>query len=322
MPALLLMAVIQHGTAPFVSAQEPPVISLQLSAQTYQLTVGDPVPLTLSATYPPGYQVLLPNLPTQWGALEVLKQERPAISLNPDGTETVSQRIVVTAFAPGSAKSLSIDIQARDTGGRLTNHKTPPLELTVTPVLPDTGAVLRELKPQARFEFPIMWPLIIGGAIVAMAVSSGLFVLIGKIVRNRRRRVAPLEIRTPYETALDEVNDIERYNLPAQGQITEHYTLLATCIRHYLENAYQVPATELSTEEIIAKVADTAISTDNSVAIIDMLLETDVAKFSGQGIDEDTAHAFTTRVRDLIIKVTPPSVWSGREAVRSGSGSF
>ena len=48
--ALLLSAVIQYGFVRSVAAQEPSRINLQITAQTYQLTVGDPVSLSLVAT--------------------------------------------------------------------------------------------------------------------------------------------------------------------------------------------------------------------------------------------------------------------------------
>jgi hypothetical protein len=43
---------------------------------------------------------------------------------------------------------------------------------------------------------------------------------------------------------------IERLDLPGQGRFKEYYSLVADCLRRYLEGMYQLPAMDLTTTEI------------------------------------------------------------------------
>ena len=51
-----------------------------------EMTVGDPVQLTLEVTHPAGYQVVIPKLEQSWGPFEVRGQSQAATEANDDGT--------------------------------------------------------------------------------------------------------------------------------------------------------------------------------------------------------------------------------------------
>ena len=94
-------AALVSGTAP---AQVAPSSAVQISLTPSQpdLTVGEPVTLTLEITYPDDHAVVVPRLERTWGPFEVLSQEPVKISVNGSGRRTTQQQIDVTLFSVGT----------------------------------------------------------------------------------------------------------------------------------------------------------------------------------------------------------------------------
>jgi len=83
-----------------VKADSP--VEARLTIEDKDLTVGDPIHITLSVTHPAGHQVIFPQLESNWGDLTV-KHQSPATTVdNGDGTETTNQTMDVRVFASGT----------------------------------------------------------------------------------------------------------------------------------------------------------------------------------------------------------------------------
>ena len=114
----VLIANIGHA-----EAQEAEGVEIRLTADRRELAVGDLVELTLRAAYPEGYQAIFPRLPKDWGGFEVRDQSQVEITANPDGTETMSQVIEVTLFAPGTFETPELSVALRDPGGQVIEQR-------------------------------------------------------------------------------------------------------------------------------------------------------------------------------------------------------
>ena len=94
---LLTLAIL----LPLATAHAQEGISAALTAEVSELNVGDVIPLTLQVTHPAGYRVIPVQLEQSWGEVEVRDVSSTVVTLNPDGTETTTQTIAVTLWAPG-----------------------------------------------------------------------------------------------------------------------------------------------------------------------------------------------------------------------------
>ena len=73
--AALIVAATVSGAS--VEAQSADRVNVSLKAPEGDFTVGDPIPLTLEATYPSGFQVILPSLAGSWGPLKYGRSRPP-----------------------------------------------------------------------------------------------------------------------------------------------------------------------------------------------------------------------------------------------------
>jgi len=281
-------------------------IDITFTAAQEELTVGDPVELTLSVTHPAGYQVVVPQLPQLWGDYEVRSQGDLVTVANDDGTETTSQAIMVTLFALGTYQTPSLTLSLRDNDGQLLERVVPQLSLTVTPVLDPEDNTLRDIKPQAALSTVLPWLSIIGSLVLALVLALLGWWLYKRLKSRLAAASDPLitprfiDPRPAYQIANEELDRIERMDLPGQGRFKEYYSLVTDCLRYYLEGTYAVPAIDLTTAETRRALQQTQLNAEHVKQFITLFSEGDLVKFARFVPLTEDAYRITGWARQLV----------------------
>ncbi len=264
--------------------------------------VGDPIILTLSVHHPKDLQVIFPDLGEQWGKFTVVSQTLGGSLSQEDGFETTTQLIDVRAFQAGIFDIPPLLIQLSDLDGNLTEVSTSPLSLTISTVLTEGDRTLRDIKPQAAIPYTNFLPWAGLGGILLVAVLGVSF-----FYRHQRSNGhgGSIDTRRPDEVALDELDRIEKLNLPEANAYKSHYTLVSDCIRTYIENRYQVGTSEHTTGEIFKNLQISGASPENVRQIVSILAECDLVKFSKFQPDTVSAHLVIVESREIIAGTTP-----------------
>ncbi len=299
---LLLITAIAFLTAIPATAKADSPVEARLTIEDKDLTVGDPIHITLSVTHPAGHQVIFPQLESNWGDLTV-KYQSPATTVdNGDGTETTNQTMDVRVFAPGTFTTPPLSVTISDSEGQLSEIAASPATLVISSVLIDGDNELRDIKPQAELPFfnVFLW-------IITLLV----FVLVvGGIVYLRRRhtmkmRMAEIDNRFPHEVALDELDRLEGLKLPEAGRFKEHYTLTSDCLRSYMEKTYHLPVMERTTGEIQANLKQINIPVDIANKFISFLQDSDLIKFSKFKPDVTSSYELLENARQIVEETKP-----------------
>jgi len=193
----------------------------------------------------------------------------------------VVQRITITAFDTGYWAIPPFKLKA---GGRET--ETAPLLLRVNAFAVDSAAVPAPIKPIHRLPFSALWwarqhwPWIAGVAGVGLLVALALLL----VRRLRRSKVqAPVAVvpeRPLHERVLAQLDELERERLWQQGQHKAYQSRLTDLLRAYIEERYQVPALERTTDELLHELRVSPLSTDHRTMLANMLREADLVKFA------------------------------------------
>lgn len=300
---LPVFAQARNSTVEFVveSAPEP-------------LTVGDRVTLRLAVTHPADVEVPLPSLGQEWGPFEVLDQSAPERVDHDDGTATTSKDFVVTLFAPGEYQTPPLTITQRLRDGTLADLAAPSIRLEVSSVLTEDLA-LRDLKPQASLPVPPLWPWLLGGLWLVGLLATVLAGASFWAYRRWFRRPAPgvaaplfVDPRPPEVIARAELDRIEALDLPARNRIKEHYSLVADCLRRYIEGRYGLPALERTTGELrqAFRGAATPAPRQRVNAFLDLFTESDLVKFARYIPPREAISRLIPGARRIIDETTPP----------------
>jgi hypothetical protein len=253
-------------------AQAAEGVRTALTAGKSELTVGDPVDLTLDVTHPAGYQVIIPRLESTWGNFEVRSQGPTETTPNADGTETTRQTISVTLYRPGTFETPALPFSLTSADGQVLDDAAAPVSLTVSPVLAEGDSTLNDIRPQADMPLPLPWPALAGGLAALATVAAG-----GWWLFNRRRTV---DNRPPFQVALDELARIEKLGLPEQGRFKEYYSLITDTLRVYLEKQFEINATDRTTTELKQNLGYTSLAAEQTRALLDLFFDADLVKFA------------------------------------------
>jgi hypothetical protein len=299
----LLMALALMAMA--LPARAADGIQITLTANQSELTVGDPVELTLEVHHPAGYQVIIPQLEDNWGPFEVKGQSQATTIANDDGTETTYQIITVTVFDLGDFETPALPLTISDGNGAVVEELTPPVALTVIPTLSEDDSALKDIRPQVGMKVPSVLPWVMGGWLVAaVLVGSGWWLY--RRWRGGHLFAPVIDNRPPYQVAFDELDRIRGLRLPDKGCFKEHYTLVTDCLRTYIEKQFKVHALDRTTTELNVSLRGSSIAPDQARRFIDLFVESDLVKFAKLTPDVEVAHQLTDQARTLV-DVTRPT---------------
>ena len=298
-PLLILLVLLVAGPA---AAQSSETTIAVLAAPAGQLTVGDPIELTLSVTHPADSHAIMPELAGEWGPFLVNNQSAPVTQANGDGTESTSQVIDARLFAPGSFTTPPVVIGLTDSAGQISEVLAQPLTVDITSVLVEGDSELRDIKPQAEMPYVniLLWVL----AALIMALLVGVVLLIVRHLRARRA-LAAMDNRLPHEVALDEFDRIEDLQLPDAGLFKEHYTLVSDTLRIYMEKRVNVPMMERTTAEIQEGLKQTNLEPSISGHLLSILDVSDLVKFSKFSPEAASAYGIVTSARQIVQATIP-----------------
>jgi len=297
---LVVVAIFALAAPLAVSADS--LVTASLSADTGEFTVGDPVRLTLSVTHPPGYQVILPQLESNWGDFLIQAQSAGSTIAGSDGKEITTQVIDARLFSPGEFSTPPLTLTVSDESGQLIYISAEPIPVTISSVLVEGDSELRDIKPQAALPYVNYLPWIAGiGALGILAAGSVFW------YRRRKRLFAQAAVdnRLPHEVALDELDRVEQLDLAKSGRFKEHYTLVSDCIRVYMEKTYHFPVLERTTGEIRSDLKRTKVSNEVAQEFISLLDESDLVKFSKFRPDIRSAHLIVQNSRQIVERTKP-----------------
>lgn len=329
----LLLAV---GGAAIVSAagsavawaqeSEPPVrITFKAdAAEGAELQFGDVVPLVLEITHSPDQTVVVGRLPRygQWGPFEVRNQTPGRRTVNDDGTVTMRQDIEAAALGTGTLQTPDIPITVRHPDGSEETVYPFPVEVVVHSVLSGPDDPPEDIQPQADLSTPLLEQPPVRAAAAVLAAAALVAAAAGAYYLYRRRRspgdlpLPVVDTRTPWEAAIDELDRIERLDLPEDGHFKEHYTLVAGAVRMYVHAMYltdvsAVDAIDMTTDEIASAMRRSALGVERVRLVIDLLSECDLVKFAKYTPSVSSAYEASGQARH-IVEVTRPAPANGR----------
>ena len=149
--------------------------------------------------------------------------------------------------------------------------------------LNSADANIKDVKPPVDIPgtLSLLWLLL-----VLLAIGGFLFLR----WRQQKKPRAPIVVKTPWEQAYEELQELERRNLFGQGQIKEYFSRLSAIVRRYIEKRFDIQAPEMTTEEFLNSVKNApGIEARHKEILKNFLVLCDMVKFAKYGADEKEA---------------------------------
>lgn len=263
-------------------------VSVSASLDSTLMVIGGQMNLTLEVTQPAGLAVMLPVFTdTITKNIEVVEVGKPDTTIQNNNLINISQVIRVTSFDSGLHYIPPIAFEYKR-GELVEKQTTNPLALMVVNpfenVDPEKGVF--DIKQPINTPFSFAELLKYLNWAVAFMLFSSLLVLAIHWWLKRKNPIKNLLFKNkpkdpPHVTALRELEKIKNEKAWQKGLVKQFYSQLTDVLRIYLEERYQFPAMEKTTDEILKSLKEVELPDDKLLAKMKKILETaDLAKFA------------------------------------------
>jgi hypothetical protein len=254
-----------------------------VSADTLVLRIGERANITLgidlsrattTVTWPTLNDTLAPHLEViRRGAMDTLRSENGTIA-------RITQRVEITSFDTGywAVPPFTFNVDGR-------NLETAPLLFEVRGINVDEGGRPRDISPLYEPPFDLghwlqqhwMW-IAAGVALLGLIISAIIY------FRKRRKPKAstpsPVAQRPVHERFLELLDRIESEQLWQAGDHKAHQSQVTDAVRGYIEERYDIPALERTTDELVQAIRVTTLGPEQQQLLANMLRAADLVKFA------------------------------------------
>ena len=228
-------------------------VQVDLKTKTDKATVGDQIPITLSASVPRGSRVQFPALEEALSSLVISNTKEKEVTSRGD-QDYHELDATVAAYDTGSFQipSLSVKVYSPDdTSG--TEYQTPAKSLFIASVLPDSGKS-KIVDIRRQMNIPITaWEIIWKVLLIIGILGLGYGGYQAYVWWKRKKGQLPIPLPPPippHELAYRELMQLQEQKLWQDGKLALYYLKLSEIIRRYFEGRYQFIALEMATWDI------------------------------------------------------------------------
>lgn len=334
--ALMTLALLACMTPVWAQAPAPgvsdPSPAIALTESPVRLTshidrtaarLGETVVLTVDVTWPAALDVRLPSPDAlDFSPLEVRDAVMTPQPVS-EGRKAARYTVRLAGYEPGRRTVRPLEVSYKQPDDTTRTVGSPPLEVTIerastvpAPPAAASGAPapapaapveIRELKAMEDIPTPLwMTALVIGAG--ALVLAAGVLGTRALFRRLRRKAVVAM---SPHAAALAALDRLLADNLPAQGRLKAHYDGLAEILRTYLSARFGLPALELTTAELVARMREERFDETLRADVRLVLDEADLVKFARLEVPIDKAFAQAHVVRTVVERTVPAALQAG-----------
>jgi len=261
-------------------------ISIITKLDTNQILIGDQVKLSLEIVRDKTTALTFPDLGNvikldSVRSIEILAVQRDTAAQSSGKAKDILT-YTLTVFDSGYYVIPPIAFKYKSAGSdSFSTIQSEAMLLTVKSIEIDTAAAIKPIKEPLTLPFQlreILIEIIVGG-IILLAIAA---VILYFSLRKKKPVLIKKFVRKdpPHETALNKLRALDEKKLWQQGEVKLYYSDLSEIIREYLENRYDFPALESTTDEIMDRIGVAIISNKLREDLRIMLQTADLVKFA------------------------------------------
>lgn len=254
---------------------------LTASLDTATIRIGEVATYTLSLALPRGVTAAEVNWSTAYDTLtrsvEVLNS---AAALEADSLGILRMTYELTSWDTGT---WAIPPQKVTVQGRVIEG--PAMLLRVEPTAVDLQDPPRPLKDILPQPFSLRAWLLAHQMELFTALGLLLAIVLAVVLWKRRKKqtiptVAPAPQLPAHQRCLEALTRVEEQRLWQQGEHKQYQSQVTDLLRVYIEERYQVPALERTTDELMAELRLSPLPPDERIRLENLLRAADLVKFA------------------------------------------
>jgi hypothetical protein len=279
---IILLAFIFTLTSPFVSWSTEPV-SIDARVDINQPTLGDIVTYSITVTHDPDIVLQTPEYEIPEGLENVEHGKANPKIINKQTFQEFWLKLRVDKIGPMTLPSIPIWFDAPDSNKQIVRGKimSPEVNFEVQSLLQleENASDIKDIKPIANIQAP--WTHYIWKTLAILCLLVLGYFLWKQWKKKSTPKSEPDFALTAEEKAMEELNELQSHEWMKLGRIRDHFFELSEIFRRYLENRYDFPAQEWTTEEITTHFKNFSdLNESQKLQTRTLLIEIDKVKFA------------------------------------------
>jgi len=275
-------------------------VLLESKVDKSEVTIGDPIHYSLTATMQKGVVLSMPELGSNLGDFDILDYQA-TVPIEKEGRIIQTTTYTIAVYDTGVYHIPPVEIRYKTPDGAEKTISAEGIEIKVKVLAPEKAADIKDIKEPlemgrnwAPYRKVLPW--------VATSLLLALLVLGIWYYRKKLARVQDngLPLLPAHEVAIAELKKIGE-TLLANNQIREFYFQLSEIMRQYFSRRYQINALEATTGELIQDLQDQPVPSQSRALIPDFLNGCDLVKFAKyvpQGNETETLYQMAFQIVD------------------------
>ncbi len=254
-----------------------------VKSDRYRIRLGEAFSLTLKATVKDGQRVVWPFVNDSIGShFDILKKGPVDTMADADlkGMELL-QKIQATSFDSGMHTMPVFAFDIISANGDTAHVVTDPLSFQVLTVPVDTTKAIKDIHGVVDVPFDIgeYIPWILLGLGIAALLIAGIYLWLKR--KRPEKPAAPEVPKTPaWQRALEALEEIGKEKAWQSGRDKQYHSAISETLRAYIEEQFQVPALESTTDETLAMVRKVLADQSAIQHLRQILVLADLVKFA------------------------------------------
>jgi hypothetical protein len=249
---------------------------------TNKLLIGDQTYFRIIIEDKPGFTLEWPTIPdTFFKGIEIVKRFIPDTLINQKDRIKIQQKFLITSFDSGQHELPALKLVI-SSGLQHDSIVSNPVSLWVITLPIDTAKAIADIKKP--YGAPLTFKEVIPE--VGISLAGILFILLLIYIVRRLIKQKPLLptriiIEPAHIRAIRNLDSLKEEKLWQQGRIKQYYTRLTDIVRIYIEERFNVPAMEQTSDEMLNSLKKLTIEDEASIAALkEILTLSDLVKFA------------------------------------------
>lgn len=294
---LFLLICFLSGRFNQIFAQTPQV-KIQADSSSYEL--GDIARISIVIEAPDNITPVQPSIKQYLQGGEILGKDNPAVT-NKDKVKSVKYVFLVSKYDSGDVYIPSFPVRYT-VKGDTSKHEimTQPFSIRFTSLKVEDNSEIKDIKPPLRVAPD--WKMILLYVLLGLALITLALYLYRRYMKNHRKteRTEPEVYKTPYQKAVEELEQLRAMHLWQSGQLKLYYTEVTDIMRRYFESQYGIQALESTSDEFIEQVRSKQFGNAVLVPLAGFLNTADLVKFAKYIPDNQMNSAMIDRAFEIL----------------------
>ena len=288
MPILLLAFIFTLTNSFFSWCAEP--VSIDAQVDINQPTLGDIVTYSIIVTHDLDIVLHMPEYVIPEGLENVEHGKENPKEINKQTAQEFWLKLRVDKIGPMTLPPIPVWFDAPDSSKQIVRGKimSPEVSFEVQSLLQleENASDIKDIKPIANIKAP--WTHYIWKALAILCLLALGYFLWKKWKNKSAPESKPNFALTAEEKAMKELDELQTRDWMKLGRIRDHFFELSEIFRRYLENRYDFPAQEWTTEEITTHFKNfSALNESQKLQTRTLLIEIDKVKFAKAQAHDD-----------------------------------